>query len=157
MPEERAQTISWEAAEHHHVEKRSDWYWALGIIAFVGATVAVIFGNILFAIVIALGAVVMTIVSLREPAVIRFEITPRGMRIEDRLYPYATLESFAIDEEAPRGPQLLLKSSGLLRPLLIIPLPPEAVEEIDDMLAKRLPEEHLEESLAHRLLEFLGF
>ena len=151
------ETITWEAAEHHHVEKKGDWYWALGIIAVVGATIAIIFGNILFAIVIALGAVVMTIVSLREPAVIPFAITPRGMRIDDRLYPYATLESFCIDEDAPRGPQLLLKSRSMLQPLIIIPLPEEAVEEIDDMLAERLPEEHIEESLAHHLLEFLGF
>lgn len=150
-------TISWEAAEHHHIEKGSDWYWALGIIALVGAVIAIIFGNILFAIVIVLGAGVMAVVSLREPAVIPFAITPRGMRIDDRLHPYATLLSFCIDEESPRGPQLLLKSSGLLRPLIIIPLPLDAIEEIDDMLAERLPEEHLEESLAHHLLEFAGF
>ncbi len=153
----RTETISWEAAEHHHVEKGSDWYWALGIIAVVGATLAIIFGNVLFAVVILLAAVVMTIVSLREPSIIPFAITPRGMRIDDRLYPYATLHSFCIDEEAPRGPQLILKSSAALRPLIIIPLPEEAVEEIDDILAERLPEEHLEESLAHHLLEFLGF
>ena len=157
MAARAVQTISWEATEHHHVEKGSDWYWALGIIAVVGATVSIIFGNILFAIVIALGAVVMAIVSLREPTVIPFELTPRGMRIDDRLYRYATLESFCIDGDAPRGPQLLLKSTGMLSTLLVIPLPEEAVEEIDDILAERLPEEHMEESLAHRLLEFLGF
>src|SRR3989338_4286703 len=139
MAARAVQTISWEATEHHHVEKGSDWYWALGIIAVVGATVSIIFGNILFAIVIPL------------------ELTPRGMRIDDRLYRYATLESFCIDGDAPRGPQLLLKSTGMLSTLLVIPLPEEAVEEIDDILAERLPEEHMEESLAHRLLEFLGF
>lgn len=151
------QTIEWQAAEHHHVEKGNDWYWALGIIAAVCAILAVIFGNILFAIVIALAAVLMAVVSMREPAVIPFAITARGVRIDDRLYPYATLESFCIDEDAPHGPQLLLKSQAALRPLLVIPLPEEAVEEIDDILAERLPEEHMEESLAHRLLEFLGF
>lgn len=150
-------TISWEASEHPHIEKKSDWYWALGIVAFVGAAIAVIFGNILFAIVIILGAILMAIVSVREPAIVPYSITARGMRVDDRLYPYATLESFCIDEESPAGPQLLLKSSGMLRPLMIIPLPPEAIEEVDMILAERLPEEHLEESLSHRLLEFLGF
>jgi hypothetical protein len=153
----RTETISWEATEHHHVEKGSDWYWALGIIALVGATIAVIFGNILFAIVIVLGAIVMTIVSRREPSFIPFAITPRGVRVDDRLYPYATIESFCVDEDGPLGPQLILKSNAAFRPLIVIPLPPEAVGEIDDILAERLPEEHLEESLAHHLLEFLGF
>lgn len=150
-------TITWEAFEHPHVEKKSDWYWALGIISFVGAAIAVVFDNILFAIVIVLSAVLMAVVSMRKPSIVPYAITPRGMRVDDELYPYATLESFCIDEEAPSGPQLILKSSGMLRPLMVIPLPPEAIEEVDTILAERLPEEHLEESLAHRLLEFLGF
>lgn len=152
-----AYTLTWEAPEHHHIEKGSDWYWALGIIAAVGAVLAIVFGNILFAIVILLGATIMTIVSLREPAIIPFAITPRGVRVNDRLYPYATLASFCIDDEDPRGPQLLLRSSGALAPIIVMPIPDEYVEEIDDVLSKRLPEEHLEESLAHRLMEFIGF
>ncbi len=149
--------ISWEAEEHAHREKNVDWYWALGIVAVVGAVISVIFGNVLFAIVIVLGAILMAIVSLREPSVIPFAITTRGVRVDDHLYPYSTLGSFCIDEDAQQGPQLLLKSRGTFRPLIIIPLPEEAIEEIDDILAERLPEEHLEESLAHHLLEFLGF
>lgn len=152
-----APTISWEAFEHQHIEKTSDWYLALGIIAFVAAGVSVFFGNILFAIVIALGAAVMALVSMRQPSIILFAITPRGVRVDNRLHPYAALASFCIDEESPSGPQLILRSRGMLSPLLVIPLPSEAVEEIDDALAGRLPEEHLEESLSHRLLEFLGF
>jgi len=153
----QAQTIAWEAAAHHHAERGSDWYWALGIVAAVGATIAVIFGNILFALVIALSATVMVLVSRREPRMIPIEITPRGVRVDERLHPYATLESFCIDEESPRGPQLLLKSRGLFQQLIVLPLPSEAVEEIDDILAERLPEERLEDSLAQHVLEFLGF
>jgi hypothetical protein len=157
MAAQSVKTITWEAPEHHHIEKGSDWYWALGIIATVAAIISLILGNILFSLVIGLGAILMAIVSLRGPAIITFSITARGIRIDDRLYPYATLQSFCIDEEDPRGPQLLLRSHATLAPLIIIPLPPEAVEKVDDILAERLPEEHLEESLAHRLLEFFGF
>ena len=157
MPTRDVHTITWEAAEHYHIEKTADWYWALGIIALVGAVIAIIFSNILFAVVIILSAVVMVIVSLREPSLIPFAITPRGIRIDDQLHPYATLQSFYIDEDAPHGPQLIIKSSGMLHPLIVIPLPSEAIEEIDEILAEHLPGEHLEESLPHRLLEFLGF
>ncbi len=152
-----AQTIVWEAAEHHHIEKGSDWYWALGIVAAVGAIIAVIFSNILFAVVIALGAVVMALVSRREPRMLAVEITPRGVRVDEKLHPYATLESFCIDEESPHGPQLLLKSRGLFQQLIVVALPPESVEEIDDILAERLPEEHLQDSISQHVLEFLGF
>lgn len=152
-----AQTIEWEALEHHHVEKGSDWYLALGIVATVASALAIFFGNVLFAIVIALGALLMAIVSMREPGIISFAVTPRGVRVDDRLYPFATLSSFCIDEEHPHGPHLLLKSTGLFSTLLVIPLPPEEVERVDDALAARLAEEHMEESIAHRLLEFFGF
>ena len=30
---EITRAITWEAPEHNHIEKTSDWYWALGIIA----------------------------------------------------------------------------------------------------------------------------
>lgn len=153
----RADSITWEAPEHHHIEKGSDWYWALAIIAFAIVIVAVFLGNLLFAIVIALGALLVAFVSLRGPLTVSFAITPRGVRIGDELHPYASLASFCLDDEDPRGPQLLLQSKRALIPLLVLPVPEDALEEIDDMLAERLPEEHLEESLAQRLLEFLGF
>jgi len=151
------QPIEWEAPEHHHIEKGGDWYWALGIIATAVVFIAVLLGNILFAIVVALGAILMAIVSHRGAATIPYAITARGVRVDDELFTYANLRSFCIDEEDPRGPQLLLRSHGALRPLIVMPIPPEDVSRIDDILAERLPEEHLEESLAHRLLEFFGF
>jgi hypothetical protein len=42
-------------------------------------------------------------------------------------------------------------------PLIIVPIPPDYVEDIESILAPRLPEEHLEEPLANKLLEIIGF
>ena len=153
----KEKSITWEAPEHHHIEKGSDWYWVLGILALAGTVTAVLFGNLLFAIVIVLGAMLMTLVSLRGPDILTYTISTRGVRVEDELYTYSNLSSFCINEEDVQGPQLLLRSKGAFQQLIVIPLPEEAVEHVDDMLAARLPEEHLEESLAHKLLEFFGF
>lgn len=152
-----AEPIWWEAPEHRHIEKSGDWYWAFGILALVGIGLSIYFGNILFAIVLALGAVLMVFVSMREPDIITFGITPRGVRIGEQAYAYTHLESFCIDDTDPEDPQLLLRSKHVLRPILVVPIPVDAVDEIDQTLAQRLPEEHLEESIAHRLLEILGF
>ncbi len=157
MAPRSAPLLEWEAPEHHHIEKGSDWYWALGIIAAAGAGVSIVLGNILFAIVIALGATLMGVVSLRGPILTTYAITPRGIRVDDELYPFSTLASFCIDEDDPRGPQLLLRSAATFSPLVIMPIPDEHTEDIDAFLSERLPEEHLEESLAHRLLELVGF
>lgn len=150
-------TITWEAPEHHHIEKSADWFWALGLVATAGAVAAFVLGNTLFGIVILLGAATMVLHALHEPKVIPFAVTARGIRIGEILYPYTTLETYCVDEDNERGPQLLVKSGRTFMPLLILPLPEEYVDEIDDLVGSRLQEEMLEEPLSHKILEFFGF
>lgn len=154
---EKLRAVTWEAPEHNHNEKSGDWYWALGIIAIAGAAAALMFGSTLFAVVILLGAITMIIVAHREPKIMPFAVMTRGIRVGNDLYPYGTLESFYIDEDHPQGPMLLVKSGRLFMPLLILPIPEEHVDEIEDLISSRLPEEHLEEPFAHQLMEVLGF
>ena len=154
--EEVTTAITWEAPEHHHIEKGNDWYWALGIVAIAGAAAAFMFGNFLLTILVLVAACAMALLSVRPPAVIPFSVSTRGLRIGDTLYPYSTLESYAIDES--RGySQLLVKSKRLYMPLLILPLPEEYVHDIDDLVGTRLPEEELEEPFIQTVLEFFGF
>ena len=154
---EQLRGITWEALEHHHGEKRSDWFWALGIITIGATTASIMFGNTLLGIVILISGIVMSLLALREAKVVPYAVTLRGVRVEERLYPYSTLESFYIDEEDPFGPQLLVKSEKMFMPLIVMPIPEEYIDDIEEILASRLPEEHLEEPLAHKLLEFFGF
>lgn len=152
-----ARSISWEAPEHHHIEKSNDWFWVLGILAIAGSVASIIFGNVLFGVVILLAATTMFIAAHQTPRVIDFEISVRGVRVDNTLYPYATLESYYLDEENHVNPQLILKSKKLFMPLIIIPIPDDYIDEIEDMVNDRLPEEFLEEPLSHRLFEFFGF
>jgi hypothetical protein len=155
--EDAPRSVYWEAPEHTHIEKSSDWYWILGIVAVAGSVASIILGNVLFGIVILLGATVMMLYSRHEPRIIAFEVSGRGVRVENDLYPYSTLESFFLDEDNPNGPQLIVKPTKLLSQLLIIPVPEEYLDVIESILAPRLPEEHLEEPFSHQLLEFFGF
>jgi hypothetical protein len=154
---EEVRSIVWEAPEHRHIEKTTDWYWAVGIIAISTATASIMFKNVLFGLVILLGASTMILFSHRTPKMLPYEISPRGLRIKTTLYPFISLEAFALDEDAAYGPQLILKSQHFLMPLIIVPIPEEYVDEIDDIISSRLREAHLEEPLSHRLLEFFGF
>lgn len=156
MPEQ-PRGISWEAFEHHHTNQKSDWFWILGIITVAVTIASILLGNVLFGILIAVGGAVAAILATREPKIITYAVTQRGLRIDDKLYPYTTLEAFYIDEDNQLGPQLLVKSEKMFMPLLILPLPEDAMEDIEDLIAQRLPEEHIEEPLAHKLLEFFQF
>lgn len=149
--------ITWEAPEHHHIEKGSDWFWVLGIIAACGAIAAFFLGNYLFALVILLGSGVVALRTVKPPRVVPFMVGRRGVRAGEKLFPYSSLESFCIDEEDERGPQLLLKSSRLHMPLIVMPIPEEHLYDIEELLRERLPEEELHEPLGHKLLELFGF
>lgn len=155
--EETPKSIFWEAPEHHHAEKSSDWFWVLGIIAVAGSVTSIILGNVLFGVVILLAGSTLFIAAHQKPRTIKFEVSLRGVRIDTTLYPYATLDSYYLDEENHINPQLILKSKKFFVPLLIIPIPDEYIDEIEDLVSDRLPEEYMEEPLSHRMLELFGF
>lgn len=155
--EEVTHAVTWEAPEHHHFEKTSDWFWVLWIIAICAALAVFFFGNFLFAVLIVVAAGTMTLVANKPPKIIPFMVGTRGVRVGDSLYPYSTLESYFIDEDNPLGSQLLIKSRKLYMPLIIMPIPEEYIHDIEDLLVARLPEEELEEPLGHKILEALGF
>jgi hypothetical protein len=148
--------ISWNAPEHLHVEKSPDWYWAVGIITLAIAAVAIIFGNVITGIFVLVAAAALVLHASRPPRIIYHEVNDRGIIVNDRLYPFLSLESFWIPhDELP--PKILVKSRKMLMPFIVIwiaEIDPESVREI---LLKYIAEtEHREPFLKH-LLERLGF
>ena len=99
----------------------------------------------------------MVLVSVRKPQLVKFAVSTRGVRVGDSIYPYSTLESYFIDEDNYRYPQLFLQSKKLYAPLIIIPIPTEYIHDIEDILLDRLVEEEMTEPIAHQVLEFFGF
>jgi len=156
MPDE-ARSIVWEAPEHHHIEKTSDWYWILGIVALTASVTSIIFNNILFGVVILLAASTMLLMGHRTPRTLEFEVSARGIRVASTLYSFAQIDGYAIQEEDPVGPSLIVRTKHVFAHLLVIPLPPSAIDEIERILETRIPEIPLTEPLSHKLLEFFGF
>lgn len=150
-------SIAWEAPEHHHVEKGNDWFFALAIIVVAMVIVAILFGNVLFALLLGLAGGALAVSAAKPPSIIPFAVTVRGIKVGDRLYPYGTLDSYHIDEEDPRGPQLLVKANQKLMPLIVIPLPVDHIDDIEEILREKLEIEHLEEPLFMKILELFGF
>ncbi len=157
--EPKLRGIEWEALEHHHDPKSGDWFWVLGILTICGAVASVVFENILLALVILFGGTIVGILANRPPKMVNYLINQRGVKIDNSFYPYTTLDHYYIDEHPMLGHQLLIKSQKMFMPLLILPLPEDDddIEGIETIIAERIPEEHLEEPIANRVLEFFGF
>ncbi|MCA9358631.1 hypothetical protein KC926_00300 [Candidatus Kaiserbacteria bacterium] len=155
--EQTPRSIAWEAPGHHHVEKGNDWFFALAIIIVALVIVAILFDNMIISVLVGLAGTTLAISAAKKPAVIPFSVSVRGVKIDDRLYPFSEIDGYHIDEEDHKGPQLLLRSSRKIMPLLVMPIPVDYIDDIEDLLKDRVKEEKLEEPLLVKILELFGF
>ena len=150
--------IVWKDHEYTHTEKNSDWYCALGLITVAAAVTAIIFNNVLFAIFILVVAFVLAIFASRKPDEVTFSITQRGVKVNDKLYPFKAIKSFGIEEIHPNHPaKLIIEPVAILSTTVIIPLKNTEPDEIHDFLSTFLPEEDHTEPLTHKVMEWFGF
>ncbi|TSC56425.1 MAG: Uncharacterized protein Greene041679_519 [Parcubacteria group bacterium Greene0416_79] len=151
--------MEWSAYDRTQKTHAPDWYWAVGIIALSIAITAVILNNLLFAALVVISAVSLCVRTLQKPRLIYYALTSRGVRTGKEFDSYQTLESFRVVEveEALGEPKLLLKAKGLLSPIRIIPLGGAGADAVREFLVQYLQEEELEEPLARKIMEFLGF
>lgn len=151
-----AEQIEWTAPEFNYTPKGPDWYWTVGIITTTLVIIAILSGNILFAIVLAVGGSALGYQAGQKPELIEFSADQRGIRIDDTLYPYSSLQSFWV-ENNPREQKLILQSEKTLMPYIIAPIEEVDPEDLRHFLLQFLPEERHQEPLAQKIMEYLGF
>lgn len=147
---------TWQAPEYIHKEKTSEWYWSVGILTLAGVVSAYMFGNPLFASLILIIGFTMTLFGARQPKMISFGISDRGIRADNILYPFQTLWSFWILEKEHEN-LLLLTSRKKISTQIAIPLGDIDTEQMREFLLDYLAEEEDEESIAQRFMDYLGF
>lgn len=148
--------IAWDAPEHIHIEKNNDWYWAVGIITITAVALAFIFNNIIFGILILVCSFALVVHSSKAPRTFHYEINDRGIMINDRLFPFLTLESFWIDaHETP--PKILIKSHKTFMPFLTIYIEDVDPEVVRDILLNYISETEHYEPISQKILEKIGF
>lgn len=157
MPRRESFKFEWTAHEYEHKERSPDWFWAMGIIVFSLAVVSVIFGNIIFALLIVLAAFSLSLFLNRPPEEIHVTVDEYGITKDKIHYPYGTLESFWIDDEHPHN-KILLRSEKTFMPLIIIPLADDVnLDKLHEALLRHVDEEYHSLPIVERMLEYLGF
>jgi len=148
--------ITWSAPEYEQKEKSADWYVAFGIIAISTSVASFFLGNMLFAILILIGAFTLAMYSMREPGVMDMALSSRGVIVNNKIYQYNSLESFWV-EEYGKEPKIIIQSEKALMPYIIIPLGDADPDDVRDFLFEYLEEEEHVEPLSHKLMDYLGF
>lgn len=154
------QPIQWQGYEHQHIERGADWFWALGIITISTASIAFVFGNVLFGILLLVAGGTIGLLATKPPHIATFTLTDRGLRVDDHLYTYDMIEAFWITDDGEAGPTLLVDTRRVFTPHLVIPIQEDAVdpEQIREYFRDHeVAEVELREPLSHRILELLGF
>ena len=150
--------ITWKCKEYEHSEKSTEWFWALGLIGVAGAVASIMYNNILFAIFILIAVFVLALYASKKPDDFTFTLTQRGLRIDDKLYPFNTFKSFGIEEFSENHtPKLIFDTKKIFELDIIIPLKNVDLDEVHDFLLDYLPEEELEEPISHKFMEWFGF
>jgi hypothetical protein len=159
MRDVKGETLySWEAYEYKDREMKTDWFWALGIIALAGSIASFIYGNFLFGVFIILASIAVVYFGTVKPKRITYEITEGGLIYENIFYPFETLHAFWMNENDPSDMKVLVKSERMLVPILTLPYETEDQgNSIYEILSDVIPEEPLQEPWGHLIMERLGF
>jgi hypothetical protein len=148
--------IEWNAPEHYHFERSSDWYWAVGIVTITCAALAFIFGNPIFGILILVGALALVLHASRTPRTLHYEVNDRGIVVDNTLYTFLTLDSFWIDT-LHHEPKIILKSRKTFMPLISMPIAEVSPDDVRTVLLTYIAETEHVEPFTQKLLEVLGF
>lgn len=116
------QGLSWQVDTHEHKGHSADWYWTLGLLALAGAGLSVFLGNLLLAVILLMGSGCIGYLSARGPREHQVRIDQKGVVLDGTVYPYKNISSFWVEEAPEREPRLLVSTTGIMHPQLIIPL-----------------------------------
>jgi len=112
---------SWQFPEFIKYKRSWAWYIIASLIALALIIYAILVKNYLFAFIVILIAFVILLYEIKEPILIKFNITEEGLELEDHFYPYKEIKNFWIIYEPPEVKRLYFEFKGL-RPRLSIPL-----------------------------------
>ncbi len=158
MLHEETIEFSWDTYEYEHREKSTDWYWALGILVVVGATIAFISKNLLFGFLILMGGFMVGLFASKKNDPLSVEVSMRGVVINGRPMNFTDIKAFWMYRNPFGIRKLVLKTNRNLAPMISLPLPDDMrAAELREFLLEHVPEQELQESFVDLLLERIGF
>jgi hypothetical protein len=151
--------MEWQTPEYEHFDKDVGWYKGVIIVTVIAVILALIFHNVLLALILLIGGFTVMLYGSRLPSIITIKLIPKGILINKDLYLYQKLHSFWISDEhgETRAPKLIVEADRLLLPHIVIPLADVDREAVRDYLLQYLPEVHHEESFADVIFDLIHF
>ena len=149
--------LSWEAFDFERDPQARQFLIYIGAALAIGGLAAIFFGNFLFAALLLISGGLIAAQAYREPKLMHFAVTSRGVKIARRLYEYDDLKSFWLSYDPPLFKELVVTSKKTLMPLVRVPLGNLDPLPLREILLRFLPEVKYEESVIDIISKRLGF
>lgn len=126
--------VKWEVDEFPTHNRSRFWYIMAGIIGIGLIAFAIFTSNFLFAIIILMSAVIMTISTFIKPGKIPIIITNTGIVVGDMYYDYQSIRDFSIVYDPPEVKLLYLDFHAMSHPIISISLEDTDPNEVRECL-----------------------
>lgn len=156
-PQTRA--INWTASEFVLHDKSALWYMGI-ILSGIGISAITYFisarKDVLAPIIVLVATIIFAVYASRKPRELNYELDGGGLKIDQKLYPYAQFRSFSVIQEDGIESVWFLPLKRF-NPGLTIYFAPEDRDKIVDVLSQYLPVEPRQPDPIDRLLHKIRF
>ena len=134
--------VTWKFPEYEDITRGKGWYIIGSIVVALLMVWSYFDKNPLFALIVAVGAMMTIFLARKKPEIIDIFITDTGVIIGDTFLQYKDLKDFAIVYDPPEVKKLYIETRSTLRPRLSI-----ALEDINPLVVREVLLEYLDEDL----------
>jgi hypothetical protein len=109
--------ISWKVQEYTAPKKTKRWYLIAGLVGIVLIAYALFTSNLIFAVIIIIGAILIILSDGNKPGILTIELSDDGVKVGKEFYLYEQLDNFFIIYRPKEGiKNLYLEFKRFVRP-----------------------------------------
>jgi len=149
--------VSWSASEFIAYHKSAGWYLqVLLIVAALSAAAFFITRDLISTVSIVIIGIMFMVFAGRKPRVLNYAIDKAGIHVDQKLYAFATLRSFAVIDEGTLKSITLLPAKRFMPPISMY-FEPQDENKIVETLGSFLPKEDRKQDAVDRFMHKIRF
>lgn len=133
--------MEWRFPEYEKRDRGKNWFITAAVVTTALVVWALATANFLFALIVVMVMIIIITHHYSEPPEVVFQITKKGIFLDEHFYPYESMDRFWILYNPPEVKKLYFHFKSLLHPQLIIPLMDRNPLKVRSLLLKRLDED----------------
>ena len=150
-----SQPFSWQATEGRQIHRGLVWYIVFSIVSIgLMALAILVFKSITFALLLAVIVVAVVLMTGKEPRIINYGISPKGVYVADKLYDFSEFRAFGVVQDIDSLSISILPVKRF-SPGTTLYFNEEDGEKIVDLLGARLPLQEIKPDILEKFIRLI--